>query len=160
MAKAAADSAKGVKMFSADTVAAVLMSTGTTSLSMKNYELMSSLDGTKTASGFQHDFRSVLAKAKELKSRVDDGEPFEPVQPAKKRVLGGLASPATPRKRKAAGASDKDETPSKKKATPKARGKKVADPVEEPMSAMGSEGFPEDADAFIKGEQDWEQGFT
>ncbi|KAH7372315.1 hypothetical protein BKA66DRAFT_497119 [Pyrenochaeta sp. MPI-SDFR-AT-0127] len=153
MAKAAADSAKGGKVFSADVVAAVLMVTGTTSLSMRHYELMSSLDGTKTASGFQHDFRSVIAKAKELKNRVEGGEKFEPVQPAKKR--GDTASPATPRKRKNAAASDEDDTPTKKKATSKISGKKAPSQEEGPLGDVG-EGFPRDADDFIKEEQVWE----
>ncbi|XPS70588.1 hypothetical protein M3J09_002797 [Ascochyta lentis] len=78
------------KTYSADVVAAVLMATGTTSLSMKHYEVMSSLDGVKTASAFQHDFRDVLAKAKELKARIDEGEVFEPVQPTKKRGMYGV----------------------------------------------------------------------
>jgi hypothetical protein len=73
------------KMFSADVVAAVLTASGTTSLSMKQYEMMSALDGTRTASSFQHAFRAVLAKSKELKGRVENGEVFEPVPPASKR---------------------------------------------------------------------------
>jgi hypothetical protein len=73
------------KTFSTDVVAAVLMATGTTSLTLKNYELMSSLDGVKTATAIQHDFRAVLAKSKELKARVENGEIFEPVLPATKR---------------------------------------------------------------------------
>ena len=81
--KAAAE--KAGKVFTADVVAAVLCSTGTTSLSNKNYEMMSALDGVKTASGFQHDFRSVLAKAKELKARLESGEEFDPVPPGSKR---------------------------------------------------------------------------
>jgi len=72
-------------MFSADVVAAVLCSTGTTSLSNKNYEMMSALDSKKTVSAFQHDFRTVLAKAKELKARVEHGEVFEPVPPGSAR---------------------------------------------------------------------------
>lgn len=79
--------AKVGKTYSADVVAAVLMATGTTSLSMKHYELMSSLDGVKTASAFQHDFRTVLAKSKELKARVDSGEVFQPVAPTTKRGM-------------------------------------------------------------------------
>lgn len=72
-------------MYSADVVAAVLMATGTTLLTMKNYEVMSAVDGVKTASAFQHDFRAVLAKAKELKARIDNGEVFKPVPPSTKR---------------------------------------------------------------------------
>jgi hypothetical protein len=85
MAKAAADNNDPAKMFSADVVAAVLMASGITSLSMKQYEMMSALDGTRTANGFQHAFRSVLAKSKELKARVESGEVFEPVPPSNKR---------------------------------------------------------------------------
>jgi hypothetical protein len=47
---------KADKTYSADVVAAVSAATGTTSLSMRHYELMSSIDGVKTASAFQHDF--------------------------------------------------------------------------------------------------------
>jgi hypothetical protein len=81
---------KGTKLYSTDVVAAVLSATGTTSLTKKNYELMSSLDGTKTASAFQHGFRAVLAKAKELRARIDKGEVFEPVAPATKRGTSSL----------------------------------------------------------------------
>lgn len=91
-------SSKAGKVFSADTVAAVLMATGTVSLGMKHYEVMSALDGVKSASAFQHDFRSVLAKAKELKARSDEGEIFEPVKPGTKRgtyyCVGFLAAPS------------------------------------------------------------------
>lgn len=83
--KATDNDGKSRKMYSSDVVAAVLLATGTTSLTMKNYDIMSALDGVKTASAFQHDFRSVLAKAKELKARVDDGEVFTPVPPSTKR---------------------------------------------------------------------------
>ncbi|PWO20286.1 Fungal-trans domain containing protein, partial [Pyrenophora tritici-repentis] len=112
------------KMYSADVVAAVLCSTGTTSLSNKNYEMMSALDGKKTASAFQHDFRAVIAKAKELKARVEEGEAFEPVAPASQRKGKKLAStPTTPKKRKPTSTSpDSDSnsntnTPPPKKKT-------------------------------------------
>ena len=83
--KATPGADKAVKTYSADVVAALLVATGTTTLSMKNYELMSAMDGNKTASAFQHDFRAVLSKAKDLKTRMDNGEAFEPVQPTAKR---------------------------------------------------------------------------
>ncbi|KAJ8107136.1 hypothetical protein OPT61_g9075 [Boeremia exigua] len=83
----AATGDKAGKTYSADVVAAVLYATGTTSLSMKNYELMSSLDGVKTASAFQHDFRAVIAKAKELKARVESGETFQSGQATNKRGM-------------------------------------------------------------------------
>jgi hypothetical protein len=88
MGKAAVDANHDPsKMFSADVVAAVLLASGTTSLTMKQYEMMSALDGTRTASSFQHAFRAVLAKSKDLKARVEAGETFEPVQPALKRGM-------------------------------------------------------------------------
>lgn len=83
--KATPNADKAAKTYSADVVAAVLFATGTTSLSMKHYEMMSAVDGVKTASGFQHDFRAILAKAKDLKDRVDNGEVFEQVQPTARR---------------------------------------------------------------------------
>jgi hypothetical protein len=85
------DGGDASKMYSADVVAACLMASGTTSLSIKQYEMMSALDGTRTASSFQHSFRAVLAKSKELKARVDGGEVFEPVQPVPKRGMSDLS---------------------------------------------------------------------
>jgi hypothetical protein len=88
MAKATAnDNNDPSKMYSTDVVAAVLAASGTTSLTMKQYEMMSALDGTRTASSFQHAFRAVLAKSKELKARVEGGEVFEPVAPTLKRGM-------------------------------------------------------------------------
>jgi hypothetical protein len=46
---------------------------------------MSALDGTRTASSFEHTFRVVMAKSKELRARLEAGETFEPVAPASKR---------------------------------------------------------------------------
>jgi hypothetical protein len=83
------------KMFSGDVVAAILMANGCSSLSMRQYEMMSALDGKKTAFAFQHDFRCVNAKAKELKARVDAGEEFEPVKPGSGK--GGKCGSGTKR---------------------------------------------------------------
>jgi hypothetical protein len=75
MAKTAVDNNNDAsKMFSADVVAAVLAASGTTSLSMKQYEMMSALD-------------AVMAKSKELRARFEAGETFEPVAPASKRGM-------------------------------------------------------------------------
>lgn len=76
---------QGQKMIAADVVSVLLMAMDKTTISKQQYEMMSALDGTRTASGFEHQFRSITAKAKELKTRVENGEKFEPVQPAKKR---------------------------------------------------------------------------
>lgn len=78
------------KMFSEETVAILLMSFGSTSISTAQYEIMSAFDGKKTASSFQHQFRSVLKLAKELKARVDNGEKFNAVAPVAKRSKSSL----------------------------------------------------------------------
>ncbi|KAF1911546.1 hypothetical protein BDU57DRAFT_543035 [Ampelomyces quisqualis] len=169
MGKAAAEN-----LYSGDVVAAVLAASGTTSLTMKQYEMMSAMDGTRTASGFQHAFRAVIAKSKELKARVDAGEAFEPVVPATKR--GGTStktSPATPRKRMASADDDAEDTPSRKKATPRksATPKKRAAPKknasQSPINDCPSDEFEADAanflehaHDFIKHEKLWEDGYV
>jgi hypothetical protein len=75
------------KMVPADCVSVLLMALGTTSISKAQYEMMSALDGTRTASSFEHQFRTITARAKELKARADQGEKFEPVAPASKRGM-------------------------------------------------------------------------
>jgi hypothetical protein len=134
MSKAAA----GQKTFSADCVAVLLMALGSTSISKKQLEMMSALDGTRTVDSFQHQFRPIIAKAKQLKQRVDDGEHFEPVIPSARRgkfcslsdclghtdmiyYVGVTNTPDTPKKprRKA-----NSETPSKKAKTGKHAGVK------------------------------------
>ncbi|KAF1996285.1 hypothetical protein P154DRAFT_623360 [Amniculicola lignicola CBS 123094] len=124
MGKSASEATGGQsgKMFSADVVAALIMSFGQSSISRAQYELMSAMDGVKTASAFQHDFRAVLAKARELKARQDAGEKFEAVQPGTKRgftaMSGGLLTPpVTPSKKPkaAAGAGPKARPKPRKK---------------------------------------------
>jgi hypothetical protein len=73
------------KMISANCVSVLLMALGSTTISKSQLDMMSALDGTRTASSFQHQFRSIVAKAKELKKRVEDGEKFVPISPAIKR---------------------------------------------------------------------------
>lgn len=66
-------------------------------------------------------------------------------------------TPVTPRKRKGA-SSDSDETPSKKKAAPKK--KATPKPVKKtPSPTVEDEQLPDDAEDFIKAEQEWEQNF-
>ena len=74
MAPKAKESSQAVT-FTLDTVAALvaaLYQTGR-NLGMKDYELMAKLDGNHTASSFDHQFRKVKARAKELA-----GEPITP----------------------------------------------------------------------------------
>ena len=86
MGKAADAPAGGQKMIPADCVSVLLMAIGCTSISREQLNMMSALDGTRTASSFEHQFRSISAKAKELKKRVDDGEVFTPVTAQKRGV--------------------------------------------------------------------------
>lgn len=82
--------------FSFETVAvlccALLGSSG--SISTSNYELMSALDGNRTACAFQHQFRAVLKRAKELKAMNETGVKVTPVKGKPK----GTNTP-TPKKR-------------------------------------------------------------
>jgi hypothetical protein len=145
------------KTFSEDTVAVLLMALGSVSISSAQYAMMSSLDGTKTASSFQHGFRSVLKKAKELKARVDDGETFAPVAPTPKKrgtccgaavslwkgsvliCAGGAAEGAVPA-----------ATPKRSKAIPKGRGKK-AKGAEEAAAGKGVDSREVDEDMDLGG---------
>jgi hypothetical protein len=77
----------GAKMVPADCVSVLLMAIGSTSISKAQYDMMSALDGTRTASSFEHQFRSIIQKAKELKQRADNGETFAAVAPSKKRGM-------------------------------------------------------------------------
>ncbi|KAK1911892.1 hypothetical protein P3342_010976 [Pyrenophora teres f. teres] len=167
----------GQKMYSADVVAAVLCSTGTTSLSKQNYEMMSALDGKKTATAFQHDFRAVIAKAKELKARLNEGEAFEPVAPSSQRKTKkqGNRHSRHPKKRKPT-SSDTDSTPSKKKKTVTPKNNSTPktsidnddddddnDDIDKklPLTAAADddEKLPFDAATFIKSEMEWEDNF-
>ncbi|KAF3046654.1 hypothetical protein E8E12_011438 [Didymella heteroderae] len=153
MGKTTDSPAAGQKMIPADCVSVLLMALGSNTITKEQLNMMSAIDGTRTASSFEHQFRSIVAKAKELKKRVEDGETFAPVQPSQKR---GTATPTTPRKRKG---DDVDETPTKKpKTTPKPRAKKAqAEASSAPQPADDDVKLPADMDAFIKSEKQWEE---
>ncbi|KAF2626831.1 hypothetical protein BU25DRAFT_342913 [Macroventuria anomochaeta] len=133
-------------MIPADCVSILLMALGCTSIFKEQLNMMSALDGTRTASSFKHQFRSIFAKAKELKKRVDEGENFTPVQPGQKR---GTTTSATRKKRK--GDND-DDTPSKKAQAQ----------VEAPPTLQVDDDevdLPADMADFIKSETQWEEQF-
>ncbi|KAJ4345368.1 uncharacterized protein N0V89_011498 [Didymosphaeria variabile] len=131
----------GGKMVSEDTVAVLLMAMGSVSITKAQFNIMSSLDGTRTASSFEHAFRPITKKAKELKARVDNGETFEAVAPAKKRsgAVEGATPPTTPKKPK----GTPKATP---KATPKSRGKKGKVAAEAPPTNDFEKGVEFDKD--------------
>ncbi|UPX11597.1 uncharacterized protein EKO05_0002194 [Ascochyta rabiei] len=156
MGKATDSPAGGQKTIPADCVSVLLMALGCTGITKAQLEMMSALDGTRTANSFEHQFRSIMSKARELKKRVEDGEKFTPVQPGTKR--GGTTTPATSKKRKG---DDADDTPTKKpKVAPKPRGKKAqaqaqAEHLPTPQ-AEDDDDLPEDMEDFIKAEKQWE----
>ncbi|OAL44121.1 hypothetical protein IQ07DRAFT_685151 [Pyrenochaeta sp. DS3sAY3a] len=156
---------------SVDTVAALLASLGVNSVSKKSFDFLSAMDGTKTASSFEHQFRPIMAKARALKKRIDDEEQFIPVQPGNKR--GPPATPSTPAKRKAGGATAAEETPTKKAKTPKktpAKTPKKAPaktPAKAPTTPDHESVTPSEADeedntsngTMVKEEPNWESEF-
>ncbi|KAI7489141.1 hypothetical protein KC351_g1559 [Hortaea werneckii] len=87
---------KEKKSFSFETVAtivAALQSQGK-ALGNKEYELMAELDGTRSASSFEHSFRSVKKRAQEISKKG-----------ATKNAGKASADKATPRKRTKAGSN-------------------------------------------------------
>ncbi|KAJ4400547.1 hypothetical protein N0V91_008589 [Didymella pomorum] len=154
MGKTTDSPAAGSKMISADVVSVLLMALGNTTITKDQLNMMSAIDGTRTASSYEHQLRSIVAKAKELKKRVDDGETFAAVAAPKR---GGTATPATPKKRKGDGA---DDAPTKKlKPAPKSRAKKPqveAAPTPKPADD-DDVNLPDDMADFIKSEKQWEE---
>ncbi|KAF2151394.1 hypothetical protein K461DRAFT_269631 [Myriangium duriaei CBS 260.36] len=98
--------------FSFETVAVLCSAllTSNMTVSTKQYELMSALDGTRTANSFQHQFRAVLKRAKELKALNESGEKTTPVKGIPRPPKNG-ATPkkAGPKKRDRAAVKDEDE---------------------------------------------------
>jgi hypothetical protein len=86
MAKDTDSPAAGQKMISADVVSVLLMALGSTTITKEQLNMMSAIDGIRTASSFEHQFRSIVTKAKELKKRVADGETFTAVAAQKRGV--------------------------------------------------------------------------
>ncbi|KAF7185187.1 hypothetical protein HII31_13462, partial [Pseudocercospora fuligena] len=81
---------KEEQSFTFETMAVVLycvLESGVT-LGDKHYQLMSALDGTRSANAFNHQFRKVKARAKELKQQADNGNGATPVK-GKARGGGG-----------------------------------------------------------------------
>jgi len=89
------------KSFSFETVAVlccIILKNGGT-IGGAQYDMMSALDGKRTASGFQHEFRAVLKRGKELKESTDkDGAP-PPVTPKTTRVTKDKTSKTSAKKR-------------------------------------------------------------
>lgn len=74
--------------FSLDTLAVLMLALKEKSgkgLENAHYEMMSALDGTKTAESFKHQMRPVITRANELKEKRDGGEIFRSVKAGMKR---------------------------------------------------------------------------
>jgi len=85
------------KSFSFETVAVlccIILKNGT--IGGAQYDVMSALDGKRTASAFQHEFRAVLKRARELKESLDEEGVPPPVTPKKART-GSDANKKTPK---------------------------------------------------------------
>lgn len=85
----------GTKMISTHAVAVIMASVNKFSVTKAELEMMSALDGDRSVSGYEHAFRPIIANAKDLKKRIDDGETFTPVPPGRKKgmlsALSGIA---------------------------------------------------------------------
>jgi hypothetical protein len=92
--KAAAKPADATKMFSAEVVATILAISGVT-IGNKHYNIMAKLDETKTASGWDHHFRSVKGRAKEISEMIANG------------VFGDIGAAAAPKPKTPAGSTKK-----------------------------------------------------
>ncbi len=74
--------------FSIDTLAVLMLALkerGGAGLEKVHYEMMSSLDGTKTTESFKHQMRPVITRANELKTMKDSGQAFQAVKTGAKR---------------------------------------------------------------------------
>ena len=79
--------------FDFETIAVVLyamLETGT-GLGEKHYAMMSAIDGKRTKSAFEHQFRKVKARAKELQDQAKKGESVRTPVKGKLRGVGGSA---------------------------------------------------------------------
>jgi 3-oxoacyl-ACP reductase-like protein len=74
--------------FSFDEVACMIaaMNTAGVVLGAKHYGLMAKLDGTRTTSSFEHKFRAVKARGKELATELSDGTAVQATPKSKNKT--------------------------------------------------------------------------
>ncbi|KAJ9648362.1 hypothetical protein H2201_000517 [Coniosporium apollinis] len=110
--------------FSLDTLAVLMLALKEKSgkgLENAHYEMMSALDGTKTAESFKHQMRPVITRANELKTQRDGGGVFQGVKSGTKRAKAETESPAPAAKKQRAPRKPKNDSPE----TPKGKGQKA-----------------------------------
>lgn len=87
------------KTFSGEVLATILAASNTI-IGGKHYEVMAKLDSSKTASSWEHTFRPIKARAKEITTMMEKGELGGTATPAKKSATEKAAkTPATSAKR-------------------------------------------------------------
>ncbi|KXS97157.1 hypothetical protein AC578_3063 [Pseudocercospora eumusae] len=94
---------KEQQTFTFETMAVVLycvLESGIT-LGDKHYQLMSALDGHRSANAFNHQFRKVKARAKELKQRAGGGKKRGRKDVQVEEGVGGGDDEEIPRRKKA-----------------------------------------------------------
>ncbi|QIW96923.1 hypothetical protein AMS68_002441 [Peltaster fructicola] len=86
--------------FSFETVACLLavLESNKITLGTKHYELMAKLDGKRSHHGFQHQFRKVKARAKELQKELSSTNGTPRPTPTKKSITSAKASASKKRK--------------------------------------------------------------
>lgn len=91
---------KSDQTFSFDIVACLLaaMADSGTVVGAKQYALMAKIDGSKTASGYEHMFRAAKNRAKEINQQITKGE-VDVGTPSGKAKGGSKSTPASGRKR-------------------------------------------------------------
>ena len=74
--------------FTFDEVACMIaaMNTAGVILGAKHYGLMAKLDGTRTTSSFEHKFRAVKARGKELATELSDGTAVQATPESKNKT--------------------------------------------------------------------------
>ena len=84
---------KNTQSFSFETVACMIAAyeSGASTLGMAAYNKMAQLDGKRTACAFQHQFRDVKARARELAEelKAEKGSPSKDAVTPKKRGMSG-----------------------------------------------------------------------
>ncbi|KAK5174087.1 uncharacterized protein LTR77_001167 [Saxophila tyrrhenica] len=117
----AAEGAKGEnKSFSTEDMAALLAamaSDGSSAPGAKHYQIMNKIKNSKSASAWEHTFRPIKKRAKELGDQIKAGDfgDFATATPSKDSAAGGEKK-KTPAKRgrKAKAEADDEESPTKK----------------------------------------------
>lgn len=89
----AADQSKAVSTETVAVLCAAIMANGGT-IGGKQYEMMSACDGKRTASSFEHEFRAILKRAREIKDTMDPTD-IQPVTPKPKRSRNTTKTPTS-----------------------------------------------------------------